>query len=352
MTINRTRYRLAIPGIAWIIFSMLVQSSASAADALLLTGFTTDSQADSNASAENDTSSGLNKALSHLGIPPDSAQSIKANSSVSEYFKGPGANKQPAQSFAFLYTSCMMSMATESGMTSIRLSADPDPILIEAWDSMSREAFTARLERRPGAETDTELQESSQLLFNLVPNGSKESLLGQAVAGFDLQTTLAADQPRTEEADTSSKDESSGTSNAEPAVADETETQVLVMTQPELGAIAPSVNIQTSHSAWIAEDVDGKEIYRQFFKDFVSQVAPGEEENLLYRGLLQRQLSMLKKGLPLRFSDTTVSIVGDKKMHTRTLESWASSIQLIQVDEERCASSSIPDGYQVTKMTF
>jgi hypothetical protein len=353
MAITRTSLRIATPGLALIAFWLLIQSSAWASEALLLTGYTIDSQSDSNSGVENASPGGLNSALSQLGIQSDSEASIKAQAMVDEYFKNLGATTGPSQSFAILYTSCMMSMATESGVSSIRMPPVPEPVYLEAWDNSSFEAFTARFLRLAGTETVTDDQENSALIFKLIANDRNESQLGLPVTGFDLQTSPAGEARHEETTGSSSSiAQETGTEDKQSAEPTGMETQGITINQAELGVIAPSVNIRKSHSAWVAENVKGEEIYQQFFKAFVGTVAPGQEENLLYQGLLKRQVSMLQKGLPLHFVDTTVSIVGDKVMHTRTLESWASSIQLIELDEHACAASSIPDGYQVTRMNF
>ena len=291
--------------------------------ALLLTGYSTGSATPA-ASGNAD----LAAAILQLGISGDTAlfaQSVQAAAAeAQDNYAAAVSSLTGAQPFAQLYLPCMMILASNSGGSAIRMPENTGTVFLERWDQASGEAFSAVLAAattgpgEPGAAAHPAPEW-------LQPNGQTETWLGyqtRAYSGTPGNQGLVGPAQAGQSAVNPIKPEADGYN------------------------IAVTVDFQQSYSAWIAAEVSGSEIARQFLLNLHRQLPAGQHMHPLFQGELQRQAEVLELGIALRTIESQDSRIGGSTVGNTTRESRVSGIHVIEAEPGLCSRSFIPADFQ------
>lgn len=295
----------------------------AAEPALLLTGYSTGSAAPATSGNVD-----LAAALLQLGISDDTAlfaQSAHAQAAEAKNnYAAAVSSLSGAQPFARLYLPCMMILASNTGGSSIRIPANSGSIFLERWDQTSGEAFSAVLAAATAGPEETGVAASAAPAW-LQPNGQAATLLGYQTIVY---SGIPGDQGMVNPAQ-------AGGSAVAP-----------VRPEPDGYNIAVTVDFRLSYSAWIAAEVSGSEITRQFLLNLHHQLPAGQPMHPLFQGELQRQAELLELGVALQTIESEESQIGGSTVGKTTRESQVSGIHLFEADPGLCSHSFIPADFQ------
>lgn len=115
----------------------------------------------------------------------------------------------------------------------------------------------------------------------------------------------------------------------------------------DIGMFGNMVSVTTKGDVWIADDVEGIEIAQSFYENLSSQAYPGEGASF-FRGLIDNNISMLEKGMPIRIESESESKVLGRSMISGKMESVVHGTMLMDVAPGWCDERPIPEGYTVT----
>lgn len=310
-------------------FSLAALSPVAAADnALLITGYTSDSAVTAtNQDAE------LAAALLQLGITSESGwfsdsaigHVAKARNNFSAAVSSM-ADGQSIAPFAQLYLPCMMILATHAGGSGIRIPENAGAVFLERWDQNTGEAFSAVL---AATASDSGAPDSAphRAPAWLQPSGQTETILGYQAVGY---SGTPADQGMVVPPET-----------AGPTLSPATP-------EPDGYNIAVAVEFQQNFTAWIATEVAGADIARQFLHNLHLRLPPEQQLHPLFQGRLQRQTGILELGLPLHVIESQHSKIGGSVVSTTTKESMVTDIRIIEAQQKLCSQSFIPADFQQT----
>ncbi len=115
----------------------------------------------------------------------------------------------------------------------------------------------------------------------------------------------------------------------------------------DMGMFGNMISVTTKGDVWIAEDVEGIEIAQSFYENLSSRAYPGEGASF-FRGLIDSNVSMLRKGMPIRVESETSSKVLGRSMVGGKSESVIHSTMLMDVTSGWCDERPLPEGYTLT----
>jgi hypothetical protein len=240
-----------------------------------------------------------------------------------------------SQAYEHLYLSCMMRLSNDQQGLSVRMPRDGGYVIVEHWDHKTREATRITVPAKTSQELDGSLATVTRLSA-LQTDGSERKVLDYLTQGYQ-----APENPSPV-----SDSESAPAEASNPSVEAPSSDQTNWLSQSG-NNIAVNVDRLVSFTAWIAKEPEGGEIARSFFTHFTSEWPDRLYQHNQFQGQLKRQVELLQYGLPLGIIERQESRVGNAILSSHQLESWASSIQVLEFDAAICAQSPIPEGFQI-----
>ena len=304
-----------------------------AEEAVFVTGYTVGSEknpdmplnGDQMEGMEDAADIGVSVALYRLGILPASPEYERINEAVEMFFTSdrPLDREIARQSFVIQYQSCMMRMDTPTQTMSIRLPPGQPLALMEMADRSTGEGFAVELNRT---------LDSAQAVagsgwnsgMQMTPGGSGPELIGYDTEVYSFASSEGPGGGSSTESNGGPRGKGSNRSIP--------------------GAF---VAVSNQGTAWVAAEADGVEIVRSFYDNFSKEVNAGQADDSFYGGMMDNMVGLLQHGLPLHIVQESQSTVAGTARKSSTSESWVNSVTLLERDDTECATTTIPDGFQV-----
>ena len=232
--------------------------------------------------------------------------------------------------FVVVYSSCRMSMYTRDNMMAINIEPGDQGIAsMVVADHTTRDVMTMNLTRAVTATA------ANPIIGGGWSDGIELVSTGQTGQIGDFETEHF-------------------TFNSTGGLGKDDGTDALTEAQVEAGAVnndmgmfGNMISVTTKGDVWIAEDVEGFEIAQSFYENLSSQAHPGEGASF-FRGLIDSNVSMLKKGMPIRIESETSSKVLGRSMVSGKSESVINKTMLMDVTSAWCDERPLPEGYTHT----
>jgi hypothetical protein len=107
---------------------------------------------------------------------------------------------------------------------------------------------------------------------------------------------------------------------------------------------AEMITTTSAGTAWIAENVDGIEIVHAFYKNMSTEVDSTQGAGSFMSGLINSQVSMLERGMPLKSDQTVDSKVAGMSMAFGRSEMEVYTVEKVNLPNDWCEQNFVPPG--------